>query len=832
MKDPLPDDFQMSPSPPQTGIPRSGQTVSNTATRTMVLMKANEVAGFVGKKNGKKAMHPLPRDGSSLLADQLDALHSESSPARDGKMLTTGLNGGGDATRGCGSGLSQDKENDAGGRAQTFLTSVPGAQMDAAPESHAPRPGSARPRRDSRIGMSGNSEISGQGWKQQELAVEAAARDPTNGERTRRGGSSSQIVEVGIGQEGDQTRMQVHVVDHDGPGDGREVQEEEEEEEDEDEKEDEDEEGEAIAADEAVLQELTVMMEDLSSSVGIRTAQRLMRRAVARLDNMPGAAEASELGGDLQLLRMGPTLGDIAEEDAREEARELERLLEEEEEMHRITREARDALNKEVAKLRDELSRASASRESEGGKARGGDTSHARDEPAAILAAPARTMSSGGVLLEVEKDKQKILQLEESRELADGKLEGRERDRKAMERRMCAAEGREREAKEAKECLEGELEAMKGLLQEARLKQNAAQEEARRAIAAEKVLRRNMACGKGGLGEEYRRLARRVEELEGDRRRGEAAKGSTGDSSGAGAGSGGGACGGDVPCSAREELEAVIDDLRRERDEYERRTEMERHDLEVRLREAEASLKKKGAKNKDTGASVESAYRRTAANRKIHEASNDVAALKRRNLELVTSNHALDEARSVAENAARDAMSRAHILEEKLGLLQEVAKIDMAKEAHTESEVDRLLPTPRAHSLTPRAPASSRPSSRPSSAVGDGRSERDGVGGGQGVSARPQAGGWGGGLMKMMRGHASDRCSHAANGEAAAVAGTVGREEEIVQLRERLLELEERISVEEAARVSAQETLVLIACQLSDKDEELDALRSGSGKGV
>lgn len=60
-------------------------------------------------------------------------------------------------------------------------------------------------------------------------------------------------------------------------------------------------------------------------------------------------------------------------------------------------------------------------------------------------------------------------------------------------------------------------------------------------------------------------------------------------------------------------------------------------------------------------------------------AENDLATLRRRNIELLGQIHALDDAKMMAEKAAREAMNRGKALQEKLDLFAAIQNIDLGR---------------------------------------------------------------------------------------------------------------------------------------------------------
>jgi len=125
---------------------------------------------------------------------------------------------------------------------------------------------------------------------------------------------------------------------------------------------------------------------------------------------------------------------------------------------------------------------------------------------------------------------------------------------------------------------------------------------------------------------------------------------------------------------------------------------------------------------------------RAALKVKMQSLEKDLAALRRRNTELLSQVHALDDAKGVADKAARNAISQAKELEERLQLLGNLHKLDLGKmqfaeSARTEDDIDRIFATemsgnttarhisrpPSGSSSRPASNLTSHPSSRPPS---------------------------------------------------------------------------------------------------------------------
>ena len=92
----------------------------------------------------------------------------------------------------------------------------------------------------------------------------------------------------------------------------------------------------------------------------------------------------------------------------------------------------------------------------------------------------------------------------------------------------------------------------------------------------------------------------------------------------------------------------------------------------------------------------------------------ELSAQRKRNTELLSQVHMLDDAKMLAEKASREAVSRAREVEERLQLLSTLHKLDLGKlqfneKARTEDDVDRLFPADMSSSST--APHASRPPS-------------------------------------------------------------------------------------------------------------------------
>lgn len=680
-------------------------------------MVANSSAkdGGAAKKKGAP-MKPLPH--ARLTGEDLDAIRAQ-------------IEGEGAALKKAMEGLKATEIQKGHPTFITGLEKVGGNTADPKiPNGHANRPASAR-----------QESVSSTGHPQKQSSRPQSAHPASN--RTTGVSSLKQ-------QQQQQKQHNLHINEevedasgHGYSGHGVIMQEGDDKDEDEDRD---------LEADEAVLRELSTMMADLASSVGVRTAQRLMQQAFAGLERLPGAYKGTMRAGNPREKGEGDEEG---EDDAREEAEELERLLLEEEEKHASSKQENKALAQQVVLLTEQVvSLEKKARESKSESCRG----------------------SGGVELEA-----KVARLQAMVEEEAARVKRRERDCVEAREAMSAVKSQLRDAVEARECVEEELRALREMYGQQKGAVAAALEEAKRACASEKVLRRNAG---GGMVEEIGRLERMVRELEEDKRRRVGGGGS------------------------ELEVEGLLEEARRERDEVERRWGVERADLEERLRQAESSLKATARRKGEQG--MGGAERRAAASVRLSADTANAAVLKRRSMELLAQNHALEEAKEIAEHAAREAMSRCKVLQEKLSLVGSVRGIEVSKEdAKTESDVDRLFSTPRA------------PTSRPSSAGGGagtprGRPPPTGVGGGT-LSVR--------GMPQTASLSGAKRASSEGRDTFVPVA-TKGRGDSLIEM---VRELEGRVKVEESSRIAAQETLVMIASQLADRDDELEALRQRRG---
>uniref|UniRef100_A0A7S4KEV6 Uncharacterized protein n=1 Tax=Guillardia theta TaxID=55529 RepID=A0A7S4KEV6_GUITH len=261
-------------------------------------------------------------------------------------------------------------------------------------------------------------------------------------------------------------------------------------------------------------------------------------------------------------------------------------------------------------------------------------------------------------------------------------------------------------------------------------------------------------------------------------------------------------------------LSAKVDELKKEKELLEKKSESERRLLENRTRNL-FDLNVKSTQKLQGELDLRIAER-------LHNrsADNEVASLRRRNLELLGQINALDEQKMAAENKLRDAERKSRELKDKLELYATIHRIDLGKlqfssDLNTEEELSAFLGDSSAssqgrkkkirtqsRSVTPGL--FSRP---PPSAEDQKRSQ----------SAQPGGGNWSGAAAEM---------STTTGEQVRASARMEAEEESLEGLKAKVAQLQAKLTGEEKTKTNAQEKVIALAEQLVEKDRQITALQS------
>jgi len=268
-------------------------------------------------------------------------------------------------------------------------------------------------------------------------------------------------------------------------------------------------------------------------------------------------------------------------------------------------------------------------------------------------------------------------------------------------------------------------------------------------------------------------------------------------------------------------LTKTLEELRKDKDHSERASEAQRRLLENRTR---ILLEKNTKSTQKLQGETELRIAERLHNRST---DNEVAALRKRNLDVLSKLNVLEEQRMTEQALLRDSQRRCSELSEKLELYATVHRIDMARlQFSPDVRAELAAEQKRVASNSATRLRRSAAGSRASTAGGiDGRTSAPpelGAGAHDSrpplgeVAARPAssaAGGISGGTSESLR----------ANARAEVVENDT-----IETLRNKVRELQSKVNSEERARTQAQDKCVTLAEQLLEKESALQKVQAGA----
>ena len=268
-------------------------------------------------------------------------------------------------------------------------------------------------------------------------------------------------------------------------------------------------------------------------------------------------------------------------------------------------------------------------------------------------------------------------------------------------------------------------------------------------------------------------------------------------------------------------LTKTLDELRKDKDHSERASEAQRRLLENRTR---ILLDKNTKSTQKLQGETELRIAERLHNRST---DNEVAALRKRNLDVLSKLNVLEEQRMTEQSLLRDSQRRCSELSEKLELYATVHRIDMARL--------QFSPDVRAELAAEQKPSHSKSATRlRRSTAGSRASTAGGVDGR--MSAPPELGA-GASDSRPPLGSVAPRPASSASGGLSGGTNEylranarieVAENDTLEGLRHKVRELQSKVNSEERARTQAQDRCVTLAEQLLEKEAALQKVQAGA----